>query len=392
MARGIFCHDLPIYKDINGDYCCTTLTDKVFKRYFDVVDELVVATRIYQLNCTYLDAHQEKITLQNIRFLNLPNLNKPQYIITKMPKAKRVIRDEMSRCDLVFIRGGIIGLLSARIAKELGKRYLCESAGCAWDEYWYHSFTGKLIAPYMELNAKKTTKSADYVVYVTEKYLQDRYPTDGVPAAVSDVVINDINEQFLEERIEKIRKRKKDQLWVIGTAAGLKTRSKGQQFVIEAISRLKNEIDIRYELAGTGDPSYLKSVAEKFHVEDRIVFKGEINHDEILEWMDSLDTYIQPSMQEGLPRALVEAMSRACPCIGSTTGGIPELLHETALFQRGDIDALTQKVREFYSYDWEKHATLNFNRAKDFQESILSDKRERIFKAYREDVMRGTLD
>ena len=44
MIKGIFCHDLPIYKDIDGNYCSTTLTDSLFLRYFNVVDELVVAT------------------------------------------------------------------------------------------------------------------------------------------------------------------------------------------------------------------------------------------------------------------------------------------------------------------------------------------------------------
>lgn len=43
MIKGIFCHDLPIYKDIDGNYCSTTLTDSLFLRYFNVVDELVIA-------------------------------------------------------------------------------------------------------------------------------------------------------------------------------------------------------------------------------------------------------------------------------------------------------------------------------------------------------------
>ena len=66
MVRGIFCHDLPIYKDKNGVYCSTTMTDDLFSRYFEVVDELVVATRIYSIDKTYEEAHQEKITLPNI--------------------------------------------------------------------------------------------------------------------------------------------------------------------------------------------------------------------------------------------------------------------------------------------------------------------------------------
>ncbi len=388
MVRGIFCHDLPIYKDINGDYCCTTLTDKVFERYFDVVDELVVATRIYKLSCCYSEAHQEKITLPNIKFLDIPNLNKPQYIFTRIPKAKRLIRDEMSKCDLVFIRGGVIGLLSARIARKLGKKYLCESMGRAWDGYWNHSIVGKIIAPYMEYNAKKITREAEAVVYVTERYLQNHYPSRGVTAAVSDVVLEEFDASILDKRIKKIRNKKNVQC-IIGTAAGLMTKLKGQQFVIQAIAKLRNQIDIRYELAGTGDPSYLKSVAKQYGVEDKVVFLGEINHKEILKWMDTIDVYIQPSMQEGLPRALVEAMSRACPCIGSRTGGIPELLDDSALFPRGNVEELTSKLMIFYNSDLEKYAIQNFERAKDFQESVLKEKWVKIFREYRDDVLKG---
>ena len=68
MVKGIFCHYLPIYKDINGEYCSTTLTDSLFKRYLEVVDILIVATRVYELGCTYQEAHQEKITLKLIKY------------------------------------------------------------------------------------------------------------------------------------------------------------------------------------------------------------------------------------------------------------------------------------------------------------------------------------
>lgn len=72
-------------------------------------------------------------------------------------------------------------------------------------------------------------------------------------------------------------------------------------------------------------------------VADRVVFKGQMKHQQVLEWIDSLDIYIQPSMQEGLPRALIEAMSRACPAIGSSTGGIPELLPSDAILKEGTL-------------------------------------------------------
>ena len=377
MIKGIFCHDLPIYKDCNGVYCCTTLTDDVFKRYFQVVDELTVATRIYNLECTYSEAHQEAITLSNIHFLDLPNLNKPQYVFSRMPNARKQLKAALEQADLVFIRGGIIGMLAAHITRQLNKPYLVECGGRAWDEYWNYSIIGKIVAPYMEYNARKTIKEATYVIYVTEKWLQKQYPTNGHSAGISDVVIKDVSDDILKARI-MMKKETNKKVWTIGTAAGLNNKLKGQQFVIEAISRLKDNYNIRYEIVGTGDASFLQSVAKKYDVEDRIVFKGELTHDEVLFWMDSLDAYIQPSLQEGLPRAVIEAMSRACLCMGTNTAGIPELIEREMLFEKGNVSEIE-----------ENHCEYNFRRAKDFEKNLLDEKRRIALCQYKEIVLEG---
>jgi glycosyltransferase involved in cell wall biosynthesis len=53
-----------------------------------------------------------------------------------------------------------------------------------------------------------------------------------------------------------------------------------------------------------------------------------------------LDLYIQPSYQEGLPRGTLEAMSRGCPALSSTAGGLPELLEPDSLHKPGDAERL----------------------------------------------------
>ena len=62
----------------------------------------------------------------------------------------------------------------------------------------------------------------------------------------------------------------------------------------------------------------------------------------MFEWLDDMDLYIQPSLQEGLPRAVVEAMSRGLPALGAHTGGIPELLGEDCIFPRKGVDAIAE--------------------------------------------------
>lgn len=392
MVKGIFCHDLPIYKDAEGRYGCTTLTDTVFQRYLNVVDELVVATRLYHLDCKLEDMHQEQITLSHIVFLDIPNLNRPQYYFIRAPRVKKMIEEEMVTCDLVFLRGGTLAEIGYNLARKYNKPYMCECGGSAWDGLWYYSLLGKMMAPWSELRAKKMTKNAAYVCYVTEKWLQEKYPTNGKSSGISDVILESVADDILEKRIEKISSKKKEEPWVIGTAAGLMTRLKGQQFVIEAMYNLRDRINIRYELAGTGDPSYLLYVAEKFGVRDKVVIKGELTHEEVLNWMDSLDAYLQPSMQEGLPRALMEAMSRACPCIGSTAGGIPELLPPEMIFKKGDISELVSHMQFLYNDDWVKYSRINHNRVKNFQKDLLDEKRKVFYAEYRDYVLKRKLD
>lgn len=388
-VRGIFCHDLPVYKDINGVYCSTTLTDDLFSRYFRVVDELIVATRVYKLGCTYEEAHQERITLSNLRFLEFPNLNKPQYVFTLLPKAERRLQKVIEKVDLIFIRGGFLALMGVRCAKRLNKPYLIEISGCDFEGYWHHSLQGKIVAPYMEINGKRNARDAKFAIYVTEQWLQKRYPTRGTFTNASNVILREIQDEVLERRITKIKNKKPGDPWIIGTTGAINNKAKGQQFVIEAISKLPEKYNIRYEMVGTGSNKYLKSVARKFHVEDRVVFKGEISHEEVLSWLDSIDTYIQPSMQEGLPRSLIEAMSRACPAIGSNTAGTPELLEPEVIFKRGKTSRLISLMKDFYNSDWITHSIINHSKSKEYQIDILNERRGQLYDKYREYVLSG---
>lgn len=387
MVRGIFCHDLPIYKDINGVYCSTTLTNSLFQRYFHVVDELIVATRVYPIDTTYEEMHQEKIDLPGLRFLDIPNVNTLHAVFHEIPMVRDWLTREMKDVDIIIIRGGMMALLGVDAAKRLGKPYLTESGGCAWDSYWNHSLTGKLIAPYMEYRAKKDCRDAAFVIYVTEKWLQNRYPTNGISTHASNVYISNLTDDILEKRLAQIETKDPSEPIVIGTTAAVNVRYKGQQYVIQAMGRLKDKLNLRYELVGGGDQSYLRSVAEKAGVADRVIFKGQMTHAEVLDWLDGIDVYAQPSRQEGLPRALIEAMSRGCPAMGSTTAGIPELLEEDVIFHNGDVAAIARILQSMTKEYRVAKAKRNFAKAKEYDIHLLDARRERIYEQYRDFVL-----
>ena len=63
-------------------------------------------------------------------------------------------------------------------------------------------------------------------------------------------------------------------------------------------------------------------------------------------FLDRADLFVLPSLTEGLSRALVQAMARGLPAIGSRTGGIVELLSDDQLVTPGDPVALANSMSE----------------------------------------------
>ena len=304
----------------------------------------------------------------------------------KKKKYYQKIDEIVKKVDLIFIRGGMIAGFGVAAAKKYNKPYLFECSGCAWDDMWNHSLLGKILARSAEEGEKAITRDAAFVVYVTEKWLQDRYPTNGVSTHASNVVLEEIDQKALENRLEKIKNKKNGEEIIIGTTGGIDNKAKGQQYVIKAISKLKT-YNIKYEIVGGGTGKYLKRVAKRYGVKDRLVIKGQLKHDEVLNWLDSVDIYIQPSMQEGLPRSLIEAMSRACPAIGSTTGGIPELIDEKMIFERGKVDKLVEALRTAIECDLTPLAIQNFEKAKEYLLEKITIRRNALYMQYRDSVI-----
>lgn len=194
----------------------------------------------------------------------------------------------------------------------------------------------------------------------------------------SDVQLPIIDEKCLLKRINKI-KNKKDKTIILGTAAFLDVAWKGQENVIRAIAELKkkNVTNIVYELIGLGTGKHLIEVAQKLGVSNQIKILGAKNHDEVFSWLDNIDIYIQPSYQEGLCRAIVEAMSRACPVICSNTGGNYELINDNYIFDCGNYLQCADRI-EAISQHLIEQAEQNFEHAKSYEQDIL-DKRRSTF-------------
>ena len=93
-----------------------------------------------------------------------------------------------------------------------------------------------------------------------------------------------------------------------------------------------------------------------------------------------MDIYIQPSLQEGLPRALLEAMSRACPSIGSNAGGIEELLNKKYVFNKKDVKRIEKILSTIDKKDLVEMAKFSIEKTKEFDLEKLNDLRNEFYK------------
>ena len=79
-----------------------------------------------------------------------------------------------------------------------------------------------------------------------------------------------------------------------------------------------------FQMVGTGKPNRLRNLAAELGIANQIEFLGEFKHDDVQKWFETIDIYVHPSRSEGLPRTILEAMTKAVPCICSSVGGIPD--------------------------------------------------------------------
>lgn len=345
----------------------------IIYRYSNYFGKIILCTRIVSTN--EKPNFCEEITPYIEKYIGIESL-----MCVYKKKNIDLIKKEISAVNLVI--GRVPSLVSYKvidIAKKLNKPYLTEAMGCAWDAYWNHSLIGKLIAPYMYVKMRNVIYKANYATYVTEKFLQTRYPCKNNHIHASNVSISSSSQEVIERRLNKIKNMNKKSL-VLLTAAGVDVKYKGQEYVIKCIKDLnKYGIDIEYHLVGKGEGRYLKKLCKKYKVEDKVFFHGGISREAVFMMMDNADIYIQPSKQEGLPRAVIEAMSRGCLVLGSDVAGIPELLHSTCIFRRGSSKSIKKAIINLLSLNMEFIAISNFEKSTEFEENVLNKRRKQYY-------------
>lgn len=111
---------------------------------------------------------------------------------------------------------------------------------------------------------------------------------------------------------------------VILLSVGELSRRKNHRIVLSALAQLERE-DVCYVICGKGEcRRQLVRQAERLGISSRIRLAGF--QEDLTEFYQSADLFVLPSLQEGMPAALMEAMAAGLPCIVSDIRGSRELV------------------------------------------------------------------
>lgn len=379
--KAVFAHDHK-FKHADGHTYSNAFHGGLWSRYLPYFDSLTVVGRDGgpRGNGKEIDASIPGVTIQL-----WPNLNPARAV--RQYQIKRRLEAVIDENDAVIARlPSEYGLMAASLARRLGKPCLIEVVGCARDAFSHRGGRiARLYAPIAAYRMRRAVERAGFVLYVSQDFLPRRYPSGAgaFRVSASNVELPSSSPETLAVRQGRIDAAcGKTRLGLIGS---LSTRHKGVHTAIEALVRLRNSgLDMELHVLGPGESGPWQSLADQSGVGGSVFFHAPVPAGQpVLEWLDGIDIYLQPSLTEGVPRSLIEAMSRGCPAVASNVGGIPELLPPEYLIEPEDSKALAATIEKLAGDRprMNHEAVRNFHKSQEFDGVVLAAKRDEVVRA-----------
>jgi glycosyltransferase involved in cell wall biosynthesis len=359
-----------------------------FLRYLAVFDSVRVVARVRDVPIVTSD--WKRADGKGVSFADVPYYLGPWQYLLLASEVKKAAIDAVNGNDAVIMR------VSSQIAsclqpslRRTGHPYGLEIVGDPYDTFAPGAIKHPL-RPFFRWwfprQLRHQCADACAIAYVTEYSLQRRYPPTSGAFSTHYSSIELAPSAIVQHPRPPRRDLRTFTLITVGTLAQL---YKACDVLINAVALCVRE-GLNLKLIVVGDGKHrteLQAQAASLGLGDRVYFCGQLPPgDAVRAQLDGADLFVLPSRQEGLPRAMIEAMARGLPCIGSTVGGIPELLPPEDMVPPDDVTALARKIHSVVTNPERRlqMSVRNLEKAKDYTEEILSKRRFAFYQYIRE--------
>lgn len=189
---------------------------------------------------------------------------------------------------------------------------------------------------------------ADHIITVsnmTRQTVIEKYGID--PAKVTTVhnAVEPLSPDLLNVEVKKPKEK-------VVTFLGRITMQKGPEYFVEAAAKvLKNNHDVRFVMAGSGDMmDKMITLAAERGIADRFHFPGFQKGKQVYEMFKASDVYVMPSVSEPFGISPLEAMQMGVPSVISKQSGCAEILDNVIKTDYWDIDAMADAINAIITY------------------------------------------
>jgi phosphatidyl-myo-inositol dimannoside synthase len=337
----------------NGAFYVEAIGGQEFwQRYLDVFSEVKVVARVTDIESCPGGA--VRVDGKSIRVKPVPSYTSLLTGALRVPQISSHLRPISNDSAAFILRvPGVIGTLLSRQLQKRGWPFALEVVGDPHESLSFvalNSYSGYVVRPLLVAALKGQCRNAVAVSYVTQKVLQNKYPTNGYAVGCSDVILTE--DWFTVSNkwpILPLQKKVDNPVYNLIFVGSLSQRYKGLHILLHALHLChKKGLPLCLNVLGDGQHRQeYEKLAAVLGLDEAVVFHGYVKHgSEVLQHMQDADLFVMPSLVEGLPRAMIEAMACGLPCIGSKVGGIPELLPAKDMFEPDNVNALADKIRE----------------------------------------------
>jgi teichuronic acid biosynthesis glycosyltransferase TuaC len=250
---------------------------------------------------------------------------------------------------------GLNGFIGQRLKEEFGKPLVLSAyGGDAYSVPFRDSFSRRL--------AESMVREADGLIAVSKPIAQnlitlgaDQNKICVIPTGFDSSLFVPVPKEGARSRLGLPQHKK-----IILNVANL-VPQKGQIYLLESFSQiLGSRSDLILVLVGGGElAGALRSKAAELGLQESVAFVGPRPHEEIPTWISACDLFVLPSLSEGSPTVIPEAMACGRPVVATNVGGIPDVLTEGEqgrMVPPKDVNALAVAIGQALDQAWSDQA------------------------------------
>lgn len=351
-----------------------------WRRYLTAFEQITVIARVEQRD----DHEGAAVTGPGVTVHALDNYVGLTGWAGSLRSNRATMRAACALSDTAYIARvpGAVGSMMVSALRRTGRGYALEVVGDPESVVRSGVVPGPVavvLAPLTARQMRAQCARARAASYVTAHELQRRYPATRAQSTSSYSSIDLPVEAFRERERHGIT-----DLPVVLTVGSLAQPYKGHDVLIRAVGLLHRQgRPCRLRIVGSGRllPN-LTHLAKQVGVGEHVTFVGQLTPGpQVWAEFDDADLFVMPSRTEGLPRALIEAMARGVPAIGTRVGGIPELLSDADLVPPNDVGALADlMIAVLRDCDRRRRASdRNRNVAQDYAYEVVEQRRSEFY-------------